>query len=470
MKANIYKSIIVILSLGIFSCSDFLEEEPRSAISPDAFYATANEVNSAVLGIYDILDNGPLHGVNGIWNFGDHAADLTRGGQSIASKNDQQSTYDVDPGNNRLLDFYEINYNLIMRANTAINRIGQSTIDQERANEFVAEAKYLRALSYFYLVRVFGDVVLIVNEPNEIENFARTPIDQVYELIVADLQEAETNLPDKLDMERASMWAAKALLAKVYLTMGRNEEAAQKSTEVINSGKFSLHGMYNEVFRPENNTLAEEILFAVSHGPARRTVIIDFLTPAQISAYGAVEAEDTLFNFSSYEDGDLRRDATIYSDSVFYNGEWVELNDGNIYFLKFTEEHVIDGIPEGQSGFFNYPILRYADVLLMHAEALNETNSGPIIDAYNSIDEVRARAGLPSLTQDKDYESFREAILQERKVEFVLEGQRWFDLKRMDKLEEVLSFYGEWRPLFEIFPIPEAAIIANDQLVQTEGY
>ncbi|MEM1134828.1 MAG: RagB/SusD family nutrient uptake outer membrane protein [Bacteroidota bacterium] len=470
MKANIYKSIIIILSIGLFSCSDFLDEEPRSAVSPDAFYSTENEANSAILGIYDILDAPDFHGVRGIWTFGDNAADLTRGGQSIVSKNDQQGTYNIDPGNNTLLDFYELNYNLIMRANTAINRIGQSTIDQEKANEFIAEAKYLRALAYFYLVRIFGDVVLVVDEPNEIENFARTPVDQVYELIVADLQEAETNLPDKLDMERASMWAAKALLAKIYLTMGRNEAAAQKSAEVINSGKFDLHPMYNEVFRPENNTLTEEILFAVSQGPARRSIIIDFLTPAQISAYGAVEAEDTLFNFSSYEDGDLRRDMTIYRDSVFYNGEWVELNDGNIYFLKFAEEHIIDGLPEGQSGFFNYPVLRYADVLLIHAEALNETNNGPTVDAYNSIDEVRARAGLPSLSQDKDYESFRETILQERKVEFVLEGQRWFDLKRMGKLQEVLSFYEEWRPLFEIFPIPEAAIIANDQLTQTDGY
>jgi len=470
MKAYIYKSILIILSISIFSCEDFLEEEPRSAVSPDAFYATENEANSAILGIYDVLDAPDFHGNRGIWTFGDNAADLTRGGQAIASKNDVQGTYNIDPGNTTLLDFYELNYNLIMRANTAINRIGKSNINQEKANEFIAEAKYLRALSYFYLVRIFGDVVLVVNEPNEIENFARVSVDQVYELIISDLQEAENNLLDKLDMERASSWAAKALLAKVYLTIGRNTEAAQKSAEVINSGKFGLHGMYNEVFRAENNTLSEEILFAVSFGPARRNIIVDFLTPAQISAYGAVEAEDTLFNFSSYEDGDLRRDMTIFSDSVFYNGEWVELNDDNIYFLKFAEEHIIDGIPEGQSGFFNYPILRYADVLLIHAEALNESNNSPTVDAYNSIDAVRARAGLAPLSQDKDYESFREAILQERKVEFVLEGQRWFDLKRMGKLQDVLSFYGEWKPLFEIFPIPEAAIIANDQLVQTEGY
>ncbi len=464
-------SFLVGLSLTLSGCNDFLEEEPRNFLSPDQFYQTPSQATSAIIGVYDVLDNPDMYGQQGFISAGDGASDNLLGGVStMVNKSQNPLTYEMDAGNTRILDFYEASYQLINRANAVVDRLAESPVDDEIKQDITAEAKFLRALAYFNIVQMFGDVILRTEEAASLDNLdqPRSPASDVYAQIIQDLQAASSDLPNEpLGVGRADAWAARALLAKVYLTAEQPNEAAQLTGEIINSGEFSLVSEYNRLFRPENSGLTEEIIFAVQYGPQRRNILTDFLTVAETSAYGAFEPIDNLFTNDLYEESDLRREYTVF-DSIVWQGEWLVPAVG-LSFLKFAEEHYIDGIPEGQSGTMNFPVLRYADVLLVQAEALARANGNPTTEAYDALNQVRARAGLSEVS-GLSQEEFLDLLLRERRLEFVLEGHRWFDLKRFGKLDEKMQVFEGWQSHFQLFPIPEAAITANPLLTQNDNY
>ena len=462
-------SLLLIGTLIVSSCNDFLEEEPRNFLTPDQFYNTPGQATSAIIGIYDVLDNPEMYGQLGVISFGDGAADNLEGG-TAASISINPLSYEVDAGNSRILDFYQSSYDLINRANAAIDRLTGSAIDETLASQLVGEAKFLRALSYFNLVRVFGDVVLRTTEAATLANLEqpRNPAAEVYAQIIQDLKDAASALPDEpLDIGRADAWAAKALLAKVYLTAVQPGDAVALTGEIVNSGAFSLVPEYNRLFRPGNNEVTEEIIFAAQFSAQRTNTLTNFITVSEVSAFGAFEPLEDVYTKDLYETGDLRQAQTVF-DSILYQGKWIVPGIG-LSYLKFAEEFYLDGVPESQTGTADYPILRYADVLLMHAEALTLSNGSPTPGAYDALNQVRARAGL-SAVSGLNQGDFLNLLLRERRVEFVLEGHRWFDLKRLDKLEEAMQIFDGWQPHFRLFPIPESAMIANSKLTQNDGY
>lgn len=475
MKKIKYLNLLVltgIISLLFSACID-LVEEPKSFLDPDQFYATASQANAAINGIYDVLDENSLHGVDGIVSLGDAGADnviIFGGANYFSFKSYNPTSVVIDPSNTLFLDFYELAYRSINCANAVVDRIGASeSIDAAFAAQIVAEAKFLRAYMYFNLVRLFGDIVYFENEATSLEGLdaSRTPVSQVYTNIIADLKVAEQDLSDiGLDIGRAHKWAAKALLAKVYLTTGQYAEATSKCQEVITSNQFQLIPEYNKLFRPENTSLTQEIMFAIQYGSSKRSLIANFITPGEISAYGPVIApDDSLFKASVYETGDLRKDWTIY-DSIQYNGVWI--NPLRLCFLKYAEDFLIDGVSESESGKVDWVVLRYADVLLMNSEAIAMRDGNPA-GAYAGINAVRARAGLPAL-DGLSQQEFLDKLLHERRVELILEGHRWFDLKRFGKLLEVMSFYSGFGSNNLVFPLPSSALISNSNLVQNNGY
>lgn len=458
-----------------FSCSDFLEEDSRSAVVPEDFYKSEAEAEAGLIGLYAILDNGNYHQQFGISAIGDFAADnfRTNGASNFVAKTVNPFTYEADPANTRILDFYQDAYELINRANALISRIEDSDISVDFKSAIIGEAKFLRAYTYFNLVRMFGDVVVRTEESTSLEGLeqARAAAAEVYEQILLDLQQAESELPvTPADVGRATQGAAKSLLSLVLLTIGDFAGTVAKAEEVMNNFNYSLFPDYGSLFLVENEYV-EEMIFGVQFNADIRTGYVNQITPAELSAFGGITAygsddEDPFSLLDAYEAGDLRRDATIY-DSIEWQGSFV--NPEGIHFRKLAEEFLSQGVPEAEVGQINFPVLRYAEVLLIYAEALNELNGGPTAEAYQAVNQIRNRAGLSDLPAGMSQADFRDALLKERRVEFIMEGKRWFDLKRMDKLAEFLTPIG-WEPRNVVFPIPQTALDANKSLTQNDGY
>ena len=458
-----------------FSCSDFLDEDSRSAVVPEDFYKTEAEAEAGLIGLYAILDNGNYHQQFGISAIGDFAADnfRTNGASNFVAKTVNPFTYEADPASTRILDFYQDAYELINRANALISRIEESDIAADVKSTVIGEAKFLRAYTYFNLVKMFGGVVVRTEESTSLEGLeqVRATAAAVYEQIILDLQQAESELPvSPADIGRATQGAAKSLLSLVLLTNGDYSGAVAKAEEVMENFNYSLFPDYGELFLVENEYV-EEMIFGVQFNADIRTGYVNQITPAELSDFGAITAygseDDDLFSLVDiYEAGDLRRDATIY-DSIEWEGSFV--NPEGIHFRKFAEEFLSQGVPEAEVGQINFPVLRYAEVLLIYAEALNELNGGPTTEAYQAINQVRNRAGLSDLPAGMSQSDFRDALLRERRAEFMMEGKRWFDLKRMDKLAEFLTPIG-WEPRNIVFPIPQSALDANKSLTQNDGY
>ena len=469
--------LYILLVLVLSGCDGFLEEEPRSFIAPSNFYQSDGDATAAAIGVYDVLTRRNMYGHEGIFVYGDIAADVAGSSPQAAFIQQGYDNYTVNADDPTLTGFYRDSYVLINRANTVIEAINDSeAISQSVKDQVVGESLFLRALTYFNLVRVFGDVVLRTESTRTLDGLklSRVNSDDVYNQIIADLDQAENLLPQSISIDgRANGWAAKALLAKVYLTLGRFSDAAQKAREVMDAG-FDLNPDFEDVFvvNPQNSEV--ENIFQVQFSfPNETNQFPQFFITRDLASipgyggnvFGVYIATNELAN--SYTDGDLRKDYTIWT-----NGERVGQSD-----IVFQEpginkliSHAIENPdqPVQQSGINSFPILRYSDVLLMYAEAINESE-GPSVAAYNAVNLVRNRAGLENLPEGLSREDFKDAILEERKLEFVCEGHRWFDLKRTGRLSQELSEFG-FESNNEVFPIPQNVIDANEQIMQNPGY
>lgn len=461
-------SILVLLLVG---CENFLEENPESVIAPNNFYQTASDAKGAVNDVYNILN--PLYNI-WIIRIADTPSDEGTMGYNSNNINDinmDQGNYTPD------IQWLELwwadNYDGINRSNMAIANIPEVDMDTDLRTRLVGEAKFLRALFYFNLVRAYGDVPLITEPTEDISNVEkpRTPKEAVYDQIVADLQDAEQVLPESYsgsDVGRATSGAAKSLLAKVHLTIENWQEAASKANEVINSGTYALFPDYADLWKKENENTVEYI-FSVQYksdvmGSWHSSLRAPRLLPvARGVTFGENVPEQEYYD--SFRDDDYRKEVNYRTEMPNYNNP-----DDTVTFPPHDFKLFEREAPTVNGGK-NYPILRYADVLLMHAEALNEANGGPTPEAYDAINQVRNRAQIPSLS-GLSQEAFRDSVIQERSWELGLEGHRWFDLVRTGKLIPVLA--GErGLPVEEhnlVYPIPQRELDTNPELTQNPGY
>ncbi len=469
MKNNNIKFRILLLILMVFTfftgCD--LDEVPEDFLALDQFYKTESQANAGVIGVYSLLYN--LQGPKGLFAFTEIGTDNVGGAPTYFVKTYNPPTITIDPGDNVISNYYLYAYEAINAANAVVDKVSESDLSESFISEIVAEAKLLRASIYFDMVRLFGDIVVFDNTTTSLEGLekARSSEDEVYAKIVDDLTEAEENLSDDgLDTGRANKWVAKALLAKVYLTIGSYSDAASKTDEIISSDRYSLVSEYNELFKPGNSSLDSEIMFALQYSANYRCAFSLWLAPTSGSGSSVFYADRDLYSESIYEANDLRKEWTVY-DSIQYDGK-LYYNEGYTYFLKFAEDYLIDLVPQAELGEYNYPVLRYADVLLMNSEAIARRDGSPE-NAYEGINAVRARSGLSSLSS-LTQEEFMEKLLHERRVELVLESHRWFDLKRFGKLYEVMSHFSGYQTYHELYPIPSNALTANPALTQNEGY
>jgi len=446
--------LLTIIVLGLSSCKKWLEEAPRSVITTNQFYASAADAQSAVDGIYSYLY--PPY-TSGGRNYGYAMLELVTGNfKTVSEGNDLVNIYNLrqNSASPLLQVWFTSAYKGIEAANLAIANIPNVTMDESEKKKLIGEAKFLRAYYYYTLVNIFGDVPLkLTPTTNPADGLlSKTPVKDIYETaIVPDLKEAEASglAASPVGTGRISTGAAKALLAKVYLSMAgfpvsqpdKFALARDKALEVINSGTFSLFqtdaGLtwFDKLNNPDFDNKVEHI-FSVNFAiDINNAVIPTQLYPKGVSFnrggyvnndMGLLYPEDNFV--SSYNAADLRGKNngfffnTITVDGVVYNFPWA------IY--KFFDKRLIDFAPRSGKDF---PLIRYADILLTYAEAQNEAGGSPDAQAFAALNSIRKRAGLADAS-GLNKADFRTEVWKERYWELNAENKVWYDIVRTHKI------------------------------------
>lgn len=472
---KIYIILAMLMVISTSSCKKFLEEDPYDFISEDKFYKTEGDALAALNGVVSIMQLQQYYGRT-VWIVNDLTGDQMKVGAPQTNRPELYSqTYTSTNG--EISNWWTNSYVLINRANDVIKNIEGGSIPAPSRDNIVGNAKFLRALAYFDLIRSFGDVPLITKPTAATDDLkpVRTPIKAVYAQVIEDLIFAEANCTkeDKIPAAskgRVSSGAASALLAKVYLTRASStaaeptdyQNALMECNKVIavSPAVYTLLP-FADVFDPNKKAANKEEIFAVQFGlpPNTGNITPRMHLPKAVAPFDGNEAFYVENSFAlSYAATDTRKAATI----------GVVPATTNFYYLKFT-----DPSRQGNSARNNWVILRYADVLLMQSEAMNQINTGDV-NKFNGINAVRARAGLLPLsfvnTPGKD--DFITALVNERGWEFAAEGQRRYDLLRLGRMKDqqlkVHNIVLEDKYL--LMPIPETERTANGNLTQNPDF
>ncbi len=483
------KYILICVAFMAFSCDDFLKEEPRSFINPGTFFKTEADAEASVIAGYDFYGSGKA-ATFGFWQ--DFVFECLHDDFVNRPLGDANGVLDLayytgfEPTALGVKNVYSSFFNGINSFCVAIDGI-EGMNDFSTKQTLIAEAKFLRAFSYFTLARLYGRVPLIKHslEANEVREIPRsTTVDEVYDLIISDLEAGITDLWETAPAPgRATKWAAMSLLAKVHLTLGNWEQAAQLAKRVIDESNHALLPVYKDIFSDKNENNVEsiyEIQFLLGDEKANqvgnwpRGIGADrkqdyFLGPNWGGLY--IATDDFL---NSFENGDIRRElistSVTRSDGLVIKFE----ADGQppYYSLKRVPSAYIEGVESNNNSSYNFIFLRLGEVYLMAAEAENELN-GPD-NAYEYINPIRKRAGLEPLG-DLTKEDFRIAVRNERRHELFDERCRYFDLLRWDIIIErtkLVKPTAQIKEHHKKWPIPLAAIDRNPALKgdQNPGY
>ena len=471
--------LLAILSLSLTACQEkFLDLAPIAQANTTSFFKTQSDMIIALNGAYGALQFGGQYGQNYIYT--EIPSDDTRPVLSgSVTDQDEFDKFYLRTTNPFLLNRWSDGYRGIYRTNVVLSRIAEVPMDETLRKRIVGEAKFLRALMYFNLVRSFGGVPLVLTEitdPSQGYEFGRAPATEVYAQIVKDLTDAETVLPATYtgaDMGRATRGAAKSLLGKVYMTQKKYAEAAAKLKEVVDANTYDLLPAYADLFKPASKNSRESI-FEVQYKKGSigegsnfgNTYAPENSGNAVIQFGGGGNNQPTTDLIQAFETGDPRRATSLATNYVNASGTTINYN----YIRKYLDLPTTNGDADD-----NYYVLRYADVLLLYAEALNET--GKPAEALPYLNRVRKRVGLADRV-GLSQADLRLALAQERRVELAFEGHRWFDLVRTGRALGVLQAkateIGIKSNLTEnnlILPIPQSQIDINpSKITQNTGY
>lgn len=474
--------VLVVIGLLLNSCQDdFLNPLPDSAIVLESFFQSDDDVLAGIYGIYDAIQGVSVsaqtnttranRGIQFEFMVTELRSDNTRTATLEGSRADFHR-YLVNADNLQSEDYYQSMYEVIFRANNILQYV--NVANESNQASYTAECKFLRAYAYFNLVRLYGDVPLLTRVAGPTEDellFTRSPSANIYQQIEADLQEA-IDVLDNSSRSRASKGAAQGLLAKVYLTKeDRDYEGAKVLCEAImNSGDYALQDDFSDVFYDELNN---ELLFVVEYAfgniqesqgySAEFTTTqgrqdgLNILDGNLIAAFTQAGGNRTSTSFTTFST------ATLIAK---YLPTGTDLSAVPVFYGEFPQQAGNDWI-----------ILRYADVLLMHAEAIlaggAQTSDTGALDSYMA---VRVRAGFDPIT-DRPTSITQADLLLERRVELAFENQRFFDLQRFGVADQILSAHAadqgfpDYNPRKLLLPIPAREINLSDGLLsQNPGY
>jgi starch-binding outer membrane protein, SusD/RagB family len=458
------KNIFVILiaaGTSLTGCKKFLVVTPETQLTSETFFQSESDFKQAVNATYT-----PMRGIYNTTKFlttemhSDNAYYYrnTLFGATEQQENLADFAITVSGNlttNSNVLSQYRAYYQIISRANQILTTIDAVDFSADSKNNLKGQALFLRAWSYFDLVRLFGAVPLHLVPATTREETALplTQVDSIYLQIEKDAQEAIMLLPNKATQEpgRATSGAAKTLLADVYITREQWALAEPLLTDVITNDRYALMPTYAEAF---SNTISnknnQESVFEVQYmegsdnlngaqiynmlpmplSSAEIAPIIGVSNPQDLSGEGNNAPTPDLI--AAYETGDARKDATI--GYVTASGS-LRTDKTYPYCLKYAKPHAL-----WNNTGVNIPVYRYSEVLLLLAESLNE--QGKTTDAIPYLNQVRTRAGLAG-TPASSQSAVHDAIIQERRVELAFECKRWFDLVRTGTAVDVITAYGE---------------------------
>ncbi|MBI1225357.1 MAG: RagB/SusD family nutrient uptake outer membrane protein [Bacteroidetes bacterium] len=475
------------------SCKkDFLDRKPKGQLTYDTYFQTEDHALWATNAIYQNFRSWemcafPYIGITDIISDDADKGSTENDGLPLL----QIDNFTFDATNEMFSLSWKGTYHTIFRANQAIENIPNIDMDEALRARLVGEAKFLRAYCYFRLVQWYGDVPIITSLLSDDEYFTQTrrPVAEVYDLIEKDLLDAAAALPLKsgyatADLGRATQGAAKGILAKLYMLKKEYDKAETQCLDIINSGEYSLLPKYADNFAEASENGAESI-FEIGAVAVQAAVAGPGATPFNMIqgvrgvpnlGWGFNRPSDDLV--SEFEAGDPRRQATIiYVGEVLPDGATIVQDNPEILNERYNQKAWVPahaGLQDNGPG--NIRILRYADILLLAAEALNE--DGKAADALVYLNMVRARARgsnnfiLPEVTTT-DQAELRTAIRHERRVELAMEQQRWFDLLRWGIAGERMRAVGKdfVDGKHELLPLPQAEIdLSANNLKQNPNY
>lgn len=500
------KKITVIgiaLSLMLSSCGEgFLNETDPTKVGVDVFYKNEAQVKQALNGVYSQVQSMN----NTAYLFGEFQTDNTtidlnpsdRGG---AGGWEAFEFGTVNSGNGEIANLWNGYYAALYNCNLTLEKMQAATIDDAPRKEIEGQLKFLRAYMYFNLTQYFGDVIIVTSTlvtPDPAFDLVRSPQAEVWAQIEKDLKDAIAVLPAKYanaaDKGRATKGAALSLLGKSYLVNKKYAEAVTTLKEVTTLG-YALNASYADNFDPSPaKKNGVESIFEIQYQGDNdlgewsnfQYVFAPRVSKGAVTGYsnGANGGRNVPTNdiMAAYEKGDVRKDLSLKTDFTL---------DGKVYPVPFVSKYNYPHTIVNRTNT-NWPIIRYADVLLMLAEAMNE-QSGPTAEALGYLNQIRKRAGLADLAI-ADKVAFRTAVLKERRLELAFENHRWFDLKRTKTPAEWATFMNAHgameraKPTVDrgnvpfnstdyvytdneyFLPLPAPQILINPKLVQNPGY
>jgi starch-binding outer membrane protein, SusD/RagB family len=470
-------SYILFICLLLTACGkSFLEISPEHFQNESDFFKTSDQFKQAVNGAY-----APLQGLytSSHWALAEMRSDNTsyqkNTGDASGFTREETDEFREQDDNNLVYQYFNYSYNGIARCNTVLDHLEKATIDTALKSQVRGQASFLRAFYYFNLVRTFGDIPLVTHEVSSttaaFSIAARKPATDIYAQIITDAQTAIAALPgswsDAKDKGRAVKASAQTLLAEVYLTLKQYPNAIPLLRSVMQSpNAYMLLPDYAGLYTLAGENSAESI-FEIQYMEGTANEYSDFMyqfapynAGSSVTGFGLYTGSGSGWNIptqdmmDAYETGDKRKDISISQSFTDPNTRKVVP-----YVIKYKTPHTV----RYQTGS-NFPVYRFADVLLMLAECLNETGFSANGEAYTLLNQVRQRAGLlpktagnvvPALNVPTQ-EAFRQAVWQERRVELAFEDHRWFDLLRTGHANAVMQAHAARERSLKSYLLPAA--------------
>lgn len=478
-------------------CNDILEVEPESFSSTSEYYQTEEQIEQAVTGAYGELQT-IYDPATDFWAMTEMRSDNTSYQFNVADRGEQQmeelDEFLITPSNNDIEDVWSNIYSAILQTNMVLNRIEDVDFESETLkDQFRGEMLFLRSFHYFNLIRLYGEVPLVLEELDSPDDAfsEKATMDELYTRIIEDVGTATELLPESYsgtDVGRATRGAALTLLGEIYMTQKSYSEAIPVLEEITQLD-YSLLDNYEDVFDPGNKNHSESI-FDVQYSAGIEDEESRFIyrfapfnSGADIVGFTDLSTSEAGYNIptfdmvNAYEEGDERKEASIAFYVNAENSQYdVALGDSIPFVNKYNHDFEERGRTDE-----NWPIYRYSHVLLMLAEALNE--QGRTSEAYSYLNQVRERAGLDPVSNLSDSD-FRDAVYHEQRVELAFENHRWFQLVRTDQAIEVMTRHGEEEKEHKsrlsnaayniqdhmlLYPIPEREVRLND-ISQNDGW
>lgn len=487
-----FKYLLIILFAGLMSCNKEIDLKPESYLTTGTFYNNASEINTALVGAYNGLQN-PMYYE---WQLTELRSDNTDMGVPASSNTFNADLTALDEfipttGTDAIFQYWIKTYNNIRNANIILQNLGVNydatagsislgpigiLISDSLRKQYAGEALVLRAYSYFNLVRLYGGVFLTTTPlaAEDAKKVNRSSVDDIYKLIQADLSTAATyasslkfNQITAANAGKMNAWTAKGLLAKVYLTLNNKPAAITLLQDVIANSGYGLQSTYANVFSITNE-VNSEILFTVRYKAGNLGLGSSFgndfapIGSNSLVISGAGKGWNYPTNDIDTAFGTTTPDPRKATNMTSYGTSKI------LYVKKY-----LTPVITANDGESDWPILRYADILLMLAEAQGNSPSSLAL-----INQVRIRAGVTALTPAtvNSIATFEQALANERRLEFAFENQRFFDLVRFNKTMSTISavqtlqnhFAKEFASHYSLYPAPQATLAQLQSYVTTD--